>query len=103
MEAHPNFKALYPLSTALGLHPVTTGKDLRNFSDIVQHEGFDIDEVQKALGSAKFAAFAKTLTQVFCCAHRNWPANHVEAHKRNCEVHCVYADTLEQFLQKEGT
>ena len=98
MEAHPNFKAQYPLSTKLGLHPITTGKDMRNFSGIVQHGGFDIDEVETALGALRFAFFMSGVKEVFSVGHRIWAADHVEKHKRNAEVHGIYAHDLEAFL-----
>jgi hypothetical protein len=96
---HPNFAAMYPLSTHLGLVPVSTGKE-------VEHAGFDIDEVEKALRPERFQKFAATLKRVFSCGHRNWPADHrpdehPEAYKNNCEVHCVYAEDLEDFLASE--
>jgi hypothetical protein len=91
---HPNFAAMYPLSTHLGLVPVSTAKD-------VEHAGFDIDEVEKALRPERFRKFSATLKQVFSCGHRSWPADHPEESKRNCEVHCVYAEDLEDFLAAE--
>ncbi len=39
---HPNFIAMFPLSTALGLRPVSTGVG-------IAHRGFDEDEVLKSL------------------------------------------------------
>ena len=108
MDPHPNFKAMYARAAALGLKPVQTASD-------VQHAGFDIDEVQKALGAARFAKLieGKSYTsgvpvgrapgaiQVFSCGHRSWPGDHAEPHKQNAEVHCIYAQDLEQFLAEE--
>jgi hypothetical protein len=111
METHQNFKARYPLATALGLKPV--GRD----QDQVQHAGFDIDEVAAALGSARVSAFLDTLgdgpiaevrtaqragtfqAKLFSCGHRHWPEDHPDEYKRGAEVHCVYADHVEAFLR----
>ena len=84
-------RSIYPLSYALGLRPVSVAGN--------EHEGFDIDEVAAALGNERFAQLEKGLTQVFCCGHRCWPADHAEKHKRSAEVHCIYAYDLEAFLQ----
>lgn len=105
-EAHPNFKATYQRADALGLIPVSTFPG-------VEHAGFDIDEVEKALGPERFQAFMAGTDyssgvgqrpgpiQVFSCGHRNWPTDHTVPSRRGCEVHCVYAADLEQFLASE--
>jgi hypothetical protein len=95
MEAHPNFKARYLHSTFLGLEPVTTGHDLRNFSDIVQHPFFDIDEVAEKLGPKRFEHFMTGVKEVASIGHRTWPEGHEFA---GCEVHCIHAADLEAFL-----
>jgi hypothetical protein len=87
------FRSMYPLSCALGLRLVSVaGAD---------HEGFDIDEVEKKLGADRFKSLTSGLKEVFCCGHRIWPADHPETYKRSCEVHCVYARDLEVFLRGE--
>ena len=85
------FRSMYPLSYALGLRPVSA-----NGND---HAGFDIEEVENNLGASRFKAFQAGLKEVFCCGHRNWPADHPEPSRRNAEVHCVYARDLEAFLK----
>jgi hypothetical protein len=85
------FRSRYPLSYAMGLRPVSV-----NGND---HEGFDIDEVEKELGADRFTSFQAGLKEVFSCGHRNWPADHPDQHRRGCEVHCVYARALEAFLK----
>jgi hypothetical protein len=107
---HPNFKSSYPRSTALGLTPVSTAGG-------VEHDGFDIDQVEKILGP-RFAAFMASITpddldhaqrlaaagelkSLFSCGHRKWPHDHPEETKRNCEVHCAYARDVEEFLLVE--
>jgi hypothetical protein len=104
---HPNFVARYPLSSGLGLKPVATGPG-------AQPAGFDIDEVEKALGGAAFQALLKAdcfssgepkgrppgQIQVFSCGHRSWPQSHADPLRRGCEVHCIYADDLELFLRQ---
>jgi hypothetical protein len=89
------FRSMYPLSYALGLRPVSlNGND---------YEGFDIDEVEKKLGAERFKSLQAGLTHVFCCGHRNWPADHPERFRRNTEVHCVYAHDLEAYLKCSET
>lgn len=95
MEAHPNFKNQHPLSTKLGLEPVATGKDMRNFSDIVQQPFFDIDEVAAKLGAERFEFFMTGVKEVVSVGHRTWPEGHDFA---GCEVHCIHAADLEAFL-----
>ena len=85
------FRSMYPLSYALGLRPVSVAG--------AHHEGFDIDEVEKKLDAERFKSLMDGLKAVFCCAHRNWPADHPDPMRRNCEVHCVYARDLEGFLK----
>jgi hypothetical protein len=85
------FRSLYPASHALGLKLVSVGGN--------DFEGFDIDEVEKKLGKARFISLTAGLKAVFCCGHRNWPADHPDRFRRNCEVHCVYARDLEAFLK----
>jgi hypothetical protein len=85
------FRSTYPLSYALGLRPVSA-----NGAD---YEGFDQDAVESALGTDRFNKLMAQITNVFCCGHRHWPADHPESHKRGCEVHCVYARDLEAFLE----
>lgn len=87
------FRSMYPLSYALGLRPVSVGG--------VDHEGFDIDEVEKKIGADQFKSLTAGLKEVFCCGHRIWPMDHPDSHKRSCEVHCVYARDLEGFLRVE--
>jgi len=113
-KPHPGFAGRYPLSVALNLLPVSTFPG-------VEHEGFDIDEVSAALGATRFQKFlsakiynagvpagrAAGELQVFSCGHRKWPhqglpPQHPEAYKQNAEVHCVYAQDLEQFLAQGG-
>ena len=85
------FRSRYPLSYALGVRLVSVaGAD---------HEGFDIDEVERKLGADRFKSLMTGLGSVFCCGHRNWPADHPDPLRRNCEVHCVYARDLEAFLK----
>lgn len=89
------FRSMYPLCHSLGLRPVSVrGND---------YEGLDIDEVEKKLGAQRFASLQVGLREVFCCAHRTWPADHPDLNRRGCEVHCVYARDLEEFLQKQPT
>jgi len=85
------FRSMCPLSYALGFRPVSVNGN--------EHEGFDIDEVEKKLGADRFKSLQAGLKEVFCCGHRNWPADHPELLRRNCEVHCVYARDLEAFLK----
>jgi hypothetical protein len=85
------FRSTYPLSYALGLRPVSVNGNT--------HEGFDIDEVERRLGADRFKTLQAGLKEVFSCGHRTWPADHPEQHRRNCEVHCVYARDLEGFLK----
>jgi hypothetical protein len=85
------FRSMYPLAYALGLRPVSVGS--------YDHEGFDIDEVERKLGAKRFASLLDGLKEMFCCGHRNWPADHPDPARRNCEVHCVYARDLEVFLK----
>ena len=89
------FRSMYPRSYALGLRPVSVGG--------ADYEGFDIDEVEKRLGSQTFTSFVAGLRNVFCCAHRKWPADYPDPSRRNCEVHCVYARDLEAFLTSHET
>jgi hypothetical protein len=92
--AHDNFFAQHPRSTKLGLKPVT------------EHPGYDMEEVQKALGGSfsKFQAFMADKS-VFVCGHRIAPHTYTDGDGRqitvDAEVHCVYASDLEKFL--EGT
>jgi hypothetical protein len=85
------FRSVYPLSYALGLRFVSLNGN--------ESEGFDIDEVEKKLGTDRFKSLLTGLKEVFCCGHRNWPADHQEPNRRNCEVHCVWARDLEAFLR----
>ena len=88
------FRSMYPRCHALGLKLVSVaGNEL---------EGFDVDEVEKKLGADRFASLMAGLKEVFCCGHRNWPADHSDPLRRNCEVHCVYARDLETFLKGPG-
>jgi len=89
------FRSRYPLSCSLGLRPVSVAGN--------EHEGFDIDEVEKKLGDGRFKSLMVGLKEVFCCGHRNWPADHPDPVRANCEVHCVYARDLEAFLKKPKT
>ena len=89
------FRSRYPLSYALGLRPVSVAGN--------EHEGFDIDEVEKKLGDDRFKSLMAGLKEVFCCGHRNWPADHPDPLRANCEVHCVYARDLEAFLKNPKT
>lgn len=89
----PVFRSMYPLSHALGLKLVSV-----NGYDV---EGFDVDEVEKKFGPRRFAALLVALKNVFCCGHRNWPDNHPDPLRRNCEVHCVYACDVEAFLNEQ--
>ena len=87
------FRSMYPLSYALGLKLVSVaGND---------YEGFDIDEVEKRIGTTNFVALNARLKQVFCCGHRIWPTDYPDPTRRNCEVHCVYAQDLEEFLKNQ--
>jgi hypothetical protein len=86
-------RSKYPISFRLGLRPVSV-----NGND---HEGFDIDEVEKKLGNEKFQLLVGQLKEVFCCGHRNWPANHPDPIRRNAEVHCIYAWDVESFLKSQ--
>lgn len=99
---HPNFEQMYPLSVAYGLRPVASGA--------VEHAGFDQDEVEHMLGDKLFHKFYSWLVRaeksVFSCGHRHWPedrwpADHDEAYKNGAEVHCIYAQDLEEFLRRE--
>ena len=87
------FRSMYPLCYALGLRLVSV--------DGYQHEGFDIDEVEKKLGAGRFTVLQPGLKEEFCCGHRNWPFDHSDPYRRNCEVHCVYARDLERFLKEQ--
>src|SRR5260370_13858890 len=69
------FRSMYPLSYALGLRPVSVNGN--------EHEGFDIDEVERKLGADRFESLQAGLKEVFCCGHRNWPADHPEQLRRN--------------------
>ena len=89
----PVFRSMYPLSHALGLKLVSV--------DGYDHEGFDVDEVEKRLGPQRFAALLAGLKNVFSCGHRKWPGNHPDPIRRNCEVHCVYASDVEAFLNDQ--
>ena len=88
------FRSMYPLCHALGLKPVSVAGN--------EYDGFDIDEVERKLGAPQFASLMAELTHVFCCGHRNWPADHPDPFRRNCEAHCVYALDLENFLKARG-
>jgi hypothetical protein len=52
-DTHPNFAAMHPFSSALGLKVIHAGP------------GFDSLELEKALGKERFAALMKEVTQVF--------------------------------------
>ena len=84
--ATERFKAMYPKSSQIGLAPAANG-------DGVEHPGFDIEEVEKALGKERFEAFIAKVAQVFSCGHR--------VDDRGVEIHCAYAQDLENFLQGE--
>lgn len=84
----------FPLSAALGVKPVATASG--------NHPGFDMDEVQKKLGNTRFQNLMAKVKAVFSCGHRHWPSDHPMPERRNAEVHCVYADDLEQFLKAGG-
>src|SRR5262249_52767638 len=87
------FRSTYPLSYALGLRLVSVeGNDL---------EAFDIDEVEKRLGAQRFASLIASIRRVLSCGHRTWPSDHPDPLRRNCEVHCIYAQDLEEFLERK--
>lgn len=85
-ETHPHFVTRYPKSCALGLKPVDAGP------------GFDMLELEKALGKDHYAALVTFLSDksVFCCKHASYPKEHALA---GYEVHCCYAYDLEKFLE----
>ena len=84
--SHPNFKAQYPMSTALGLAPVST-------SPGVELAGFDEDAVRAKLGDARYFALMAKVTNVFSCGHRL---------KNGVEAHAIYANDVESFLKAGG-
>ncbi len=92
------FQSQYPLSSVLGVTPVTTAAG--------QHPGYDYDQLSAKLGTTRFNNLTAWLVAhgraVFCCGHRTWPANYADATKRLCEVHCVFAADLEEFLKGGG-
>lgn len=97
---HPHFKAMYPLSTALGLEPVETGPKQRIGNELhstQSHPGFDADEVEKAIGAERFKKLMTGIKEVFCCNHRHYPEGHPTM-PAGYEVHCIYAWDLENFL-----
>jgi hypothetical protein len=55
------FRSIYPLSYALGFRPVSVNGN--------EHEGFDIDGVEKKLGADRFKSLQAGLKEVFC--HQN--------------------------------
>jgi hypothetical protein len=85
-DIHPGFKAMYPMSIALGLVPVSTGPS-------VTHPGFDEDEVKAKLGATRFNNLMAKVTNVFSCGHRL---------KAGVEAHAIYANDLEAFLKGGG-
>ncbi len=74
----------------VGLIPVHDGRGY--------HAGFDLEDVEKALGD-KFAAFHGSLTEDFVCGHRVHEDNHPEERLRGTAAHCCWAKDLEAFLQ----
>jgi hypothetical protein len=98
---HPNFKAKYPKSCnpaasgGLALAPVitATARVGRDVLPMVEHGGFDSDDVLAALGQSRFNNLMAGVKSVFSCGHRL---------KNGVEVHCVYAADLESFLNNGG-
>lgn len=85
------FPMMYPHCAALGLRVIDAGP------------GFDELEVEKALGPERFAALMKTVKQVFCANHAKYSETVPNSHRiQGYEVHCIYAEDLENFLAKEG-
>lgn len=83
---HPEAKAMYPKSAALGLKFVSPGKD-------VDVAGFDEDDVKKALGATRFNLLLGGVTHMFNIGHR----------QREDGIHpnAFYAHDVEDFLAKE--
>lgn len=90
------FYQRYPVTRTLKIQPVGWGDRGANGG---LHDGFDIDDVQSALGPVRFKLLTSGLKQVFCCGHRNWPTSHADPNKAGAEVHCIYASDLERFLE----
>jgi hypothetical protein len=89
------FRSMYPLSYALGLRPVSVNGN--------EHEGFDIDEVEKKTGCGPIRVSPGWAEGSVLLRSSHWPADHPEQLRRNCEVHCVYARDLEVFLKNVKT
>lgn len=86
---------MYPRSAALGLRFVRTAPNEEH-----DHDGFDGEEVNKALGDARYAVLMELVAErssVFVCGHREYSADH---ELKGCEVHCLYAKDVERFLEE---
>jgi hypothetical protein len=86
------FHDMFPLCAALHLPLVG--------SATANHPGYDEEELEVKLGPERFAKLQKSLTEVFCCGHRHYAADHPT--RAGCEVHCIWAKDLEKFLQAGG-
>ncbi|HEV7674393.1 MAG TPA: hypothetical protein VGQ12_07675 [Candidatus Angelobacter sp.] len=93
MAHHPYLESRFPRSLALGLEFVASkGSD-------AFHLAFDSEEVRAKLGEAKFNQLMGGLKEVMCCNHRSHPADHPDERLAGTEVHCIWADDLEKFLE----
>ena len=81
-RATGTFGAQYPLLMALQIPVIDAGP------------GFDALDLEAKLGPTRFASLMSGVKQVFCCAHRTYPAGHELA---GSELHCV-----EAFLEQEA-
>lgn len=77
----------YPKSSALKLPVVDAGP------------GYDILTLREALGETRLNALIDSVDSVFCANHAKYPKDHELC---GYEVHCVYAQDLETFLETEA-
>ncbi len=83
----------FPACTSLGPAPVYDGK--------AYHAGFDMEEVEKALGTRRFRAFLAGLKEDFICNHRVYPEDYPDKNLRGTVPHCCRVQDLEDFLTAE--
>jgi len=83
----------FPACSSLGLIPVYDGT--------IYHAGFDLEEVEKALGGRRYRVFLSGLKEDFICNHRVYPEGHPDKNLRGTVPHCCRIRDLEEFLTAE--
>ena len=82
-----DFSQSYPHCSQLRLKPIAGVGEV-----------FDPEDVLAKLGPTAFLEFEKTVKRVASSPHRRYADDHHVEQWRGCEVHCFFAEDVEQFL-----